>query len=145
MAAPIEFKPKEVDPRRELQRRLESAPLEHAESILAVLDLLEAAHQQGLLGLAEGAISSKDAVFAKLAEYAKQPECTTALRNVLAIGKLVGSIPAEKLESIVKNSSGSKQRPPSLFRLLVRFGSQDVRSGLSVALEFLSVLGSARR
>src|ERR1700753_3968666 len=118
MASPIQFKPKAIDPREELQRRLEAAPREHAESILGALDLLEAAHRKGLLGLAEGAISSKDAVFGKLAEYAKQPESTRALRNLIAIGKLVASINPEKLDSLAKGASDKTQKPPSLFGLL---------------------------
>jgi uncharacterized protein YjgD (DUF1641 family) len=142
MAEPIEFKPKEVDPRKELQRRLEAAPLEHAESILVALDVLEAAHQKGILGLVEGAISSKNAVIGKVAEYAKQPECTNTLRNLLAVGKLLGGIDPERVDSIVKNASDPTKKPPSLFRLLIRSGKEDVRRGLSVAMELLGVLGS---
>ena len=47
MASPIEFKPQKVDPREELQRRLQAAPMEHAESILVALDVLEAALEKG--------------------------------------------------------------------------------------------------
>jgi len=141
VASPIEFKSKEIDPREELQRRLEAAPMKYAESILVALDVLEAAHRKGLLGLTEGAISSKDAVFAKLAEYAKQPESTAALRNLLSLGKLLGSINPEALDSIVKNRSVTTHTSPSLFRLLMRVFKQDVRQGLSVALEVLAALG----
>jgi uncharacterized protein YjgD (DUF1641 family) len=142
MAPPIEFKPKPIDPREELYRRLQAAPREHAESILVALDLLEAAHRKGLLGLAEGVISSKDAVFAKLAEYAKQPESTRALRNLLAFGKLVGSIDPDKLDAIAKGAYGKTEKPPSLFRLLLRMGKQDARRGLSLVLELLGALGA---
>jgi uncharacterized protein YjgD (DUF1641 family) len=142
MGAPIEFKPKRVDPREELQRRLQAAPTEHAESILVALDVLEAAHRKGLLGLAEGAISSKDAVFGKLAEYGKQPESTRALRNLLAFAKLIGSINPERLDALAKGASDKTRKPPSLFGLMIRMGKQDARRGLSLALELLGVLGS---
>jgi uncharacterized protein YjgD (DUF1641 family) len=121
---------------------LQAAPTEHAESILVALDVLEAAHRKGLLGLAEGAISSKDAVFGKLAEYGKQPESTRALRNLLAFAKLIGSINPERLDALAKGASDKTRKPPSLFGLMIRMGKQDARRGLSLALELLGVLGS---
>jgi uncharacterized protein YjgD (DUF1641 family) len=142
MAAPIEFQPKKVDPRLELQRRLEAAPMEHAESILAALDVLEAAHRKGLVGLAEGAISSKDAVFAKLAEYAKQPESTNALRNLLVLGKVFGSVDPARLRRVTEARSDVDRKPPSLWRLFRRLRDEDVRRGLSMATELLAVIGS---
>jgi uncharacterized protein YjgD (DUF1641 family) len=142
MASPIEFKPRKVDPREELQLRLQAAPTEHAESLLAALNLLEAAHRKGFLGLAEGAISSKDAVFAKLAEYAKQPRSISALRNLLAFGKLIGSINPGKLDVLAKSASDETQKPPSLLALLTRMRKPDARRGLSIALELLGALGS---
>src|SRR6185437_3159258 len=69
MANPIAFQPTPIDPRIELQRRLEAAPLEHAESLLAAFDLLEEAHRHGLLDFLHGAVRSKDAVLGQLAEY----------------------------------------------------------------------------
>ena len=116
--------------------------MEHAESILVALDLLEAAHLKGLLGLAEGAIASKDAVFAKMAEYAKQPESTRAVRNLLAFGKLIGSIDPGKLDVLAKSASDKTQKPPSLLALLTRMRKPDARHGLSIALDLLGALSS---
>jgi uncharacterized protein YjgD (DUF1641 family) len=142
MAVPITFQPKKIDPREELQRRLEAAPMKHAESILVALDLLETAHTQGLLGLAEGAIASKEAVFAKLAEYGKQPESTNALRNLLTLGKLAGSLDPEMLELIAKGRAPGPTEPPSLLKLFLRAGRRDVRRGLGTMLDLLGLLGS---
>jgi hypothetical protein len=50
MANSIQFVPKAVDPKLELQRRLAAAPNEHAEALLVAFDLLEEAHRQGVLG-----------------------------------------------------------------------------------------------
>jgi hypothetical protein len=139
MASPIDFKPKKVDPRLELQRRLQAAPTVHAESILAALDMLEAAHRKGLLGLAQGAISSKDAVFAKMAEYAKQPESLNTLRNLLILAKLFGNVDPEKLSCI----SNTSRKAPSFWKTFRSFWSADARRGFNVAAELLNALGSS--
>ena len=49
MAQPIPLELPPRDPRKELLDRLESAPLEHAEALLDVFDLLEELHQAGAL------------------------------------------------------------------------------------------------
>ena len=60
MAIPLRFKPLPVDPKRELQRQLAAAPTEHAEALLVLWNLLETAHQKGILDLVDGMISAKD-------------------------------------------------------------------------------------
>jgi hypothetical protein len=51
MANPIAFKPITVDFKLDLQRRLEKAPSEHAAAMLQAWDVLEAAHEAGVLDL----------------------------------------------------------------------------------------------
>lgn len=144
MAAPIDFTVKKVDPRQELQRRLEAAPLEHAESILEAFDFLEAAHQKGLLGLAKGVVSSKDAVFAKLAEYAKQPESVNAIRNLLIVAKLLGDIDPDTWNCISTSISRPDEQPPSLWTTFKRLRSADAKRGLSTMVGLLTALGSSK-
>lgn len=138
MANPIAFQPREVDPRFELERRLRNAPLQHAETLLVLFDLLEEAHTQGLLDLLHGAVGSKDAILGKLAEYAKQPESTTAIRNVVILGRLLGSIDPETLKSALRQNQS-----PSLWQIFRSVRSEDGRRGLSRITSLLTALGRA--
>jgi hypothetical protein len=62
MAAPILLKLPEPDPREALYRRLENAPKEHAEALLAACDILQELHDKGLLEIAKGALGSGEKV-----------------------------------------------------------------------------------
>ena len=53
MANPLHFVPK-VDPKLELQRQLDAAPLENAEALLVAYDILKTAHANGTLDLVNG-------------------------------------------------------------------------------------------
>jgi uncharacterized protein YjgD (DUF1641 family) len=141
MANPITELPRKVDPRQELERRLAAAPMQHAEAILVAVDLLEEAHDQGLLDLLLGAVGSKDAIFGKLAEYAKEPVSTQALRNLLILGKLLGSIDPEMLRHAT--APAADKEPPSLWQLFKQIRSKDGRRGLGIATGLLASLGRA--
>ena len=100
MANPITFVPLPIDPKLELKRRLDEAPVEHAEALLVAFDVLQSAHDKGLLDLLHGAIEAKDAITGKVAEYAKLPEGVAAIRNVLMAAKLLGQLDPAVLENI---------------------------------------------
>ena len=139
MANPIAFQPKPVDPKLELQCRLQAAPLEHAESLLVAFDLLEEAHNQGLLDLLHGAVGCKDAILGKLAEYAKQPESAQAVRNLIILGKLLASIDPEALQP-----GPQQEKPPSLWQIFKGMRSEDARRGLARVTAMLAALGRAK-
>ena len=139
MANPIRELPRKVDPRQELERRLVAAPLQHAEALLVAFDLLEEAHTQGLLDMLHGAVGSKNAIMGKLAEYAREPVSTQALRNLLILGKLLGSIDPEHLCHIAEQPA--EVEPPSLWQLFKQMRSRDGRRGLGIAFTLLSGLG----
>ena len=83
MANPLAYTPKPVNPKLELQRRLDAAPAEHGEAMLVAWDLLQKAHDEGLLDLIHGLVGAKDVIAGKLAEYAKLPEGVSAIRNLI--------------------------------------------------------------
>jgi uncharacterized protein YjgD (DUF1641 family) len=145
MANPIRFKPKQVDPHAELQRRLEAAPEQHAEALLVVFDILEEAHDQGLLDLVHGAVGSKNAIAAKLAYYAKQPVGVQALRNLLIFGDVLGSLDPTILAHAKKEILEKREEPPSLWQLFRRATSRDARRGLAMMLGLVSGIGKAAR
>jgi uncharacterized protein YjgD (DUF1641 family) len=138
MANPIAFQPKPIDPRFELERRLKAAPVEHAESLLVAFDLLEEAHNQGILDLLHGAVGSKDAILGKLAEYARQPESVNAVRNLLILAKLLGSVEPEALKP-----APSTEKAPSLWRIFQSMRSEDGRRGLARVTAILTAFGRA--
>jgi uncharacterized protein YjgD (DUF1641 family) len=149
MANPISFVPKAVDPKLELQRRLSAAPNEHAEALLVAFDLLEEAHRQGILDAIHGAIGAKDTIVASLAAYSAEPMSIQALRNLLALGKILGTLDPEPLSKTSKamfeaaEKHQSEDEPPTLWQLFKRIRTPDARRGLSFATLMLDALGSA--
>lgn len=149
MAAPLTFTPNPVDHKKELQRRLEAAPIEHGEALLVLWDLLQTAHDQGILDLLDGMVSAKDTIAITIAKYAKTPEGIAAVRNLLTAAKILGSIDPEMLESVAKviesATAEHKQeaKPPGMFALAKRAASEDSRRGLSFVTLILAGLGKS--
>jgi uncharacterized protein YjgD (DUF1641 family) len=147
MAKPIAFKPVPVDFKADLVRRLEKAPEEHAGALLAAYNVLDAAHDEGLLDLLHGMIASKDTIITTLARYAREPEGITGIRNLLTAAKILAELDPEVLEHISKAMTSAteeykrEQKPPSLFQLARRASSEDSRRGLSFMTLILSSLG----
>jgi len=147
MANPLKFKPPPVDPRLELQRRLATAPVEHGEAQLVLWDLLQSAHDQGILDLVNGMVGAKDKITATLAKYANTPEGIASIRNLLATVKLLGQLDPEVLDDLSRVLADAtcehqkEKKPPSLWQLFRRSTSEDSRRGLSFLTLLLSGLG----
>jgi uncharacterized protein YjgD (DUF1641 family) len=149
MAHPLSFKPQPVDPHLELERRLARAPREHAEALLVVYDILQAAHENGTLDAVHGLISARDKIAGRLAEAANTEEGKTALLNLLEAGKVLASLDPSVLAPLadaMRQGSQDHQKettPPSTWQLLRRATSEDGRRGLSFMTLILSRLGSS--
>jgi uncharacterized protein YjgD (DUF1641 family) len=147
MANPIAFKPITVDFKLDLQRRLEKAPNEHAAAMLQAWDVLEAAHEAGVLDLLHGMLESKDTIINTLSKYASQPEGVAGIRNLLTAAKILTEVDPELLERISKVMVSAKEEhkqertPPSLFQIAKRANSENGRRGLSFMTLILSGLG----
>jgi len=147
MANPLPYKPPPVEPCLELDKKLAAAPRLHGEALLAAWDLLESAHTQGLLDALHGAVYAKDTVAGTLAQYAKQQESIQAMRNAIALAKILGSLDPEILESVARamaeasEEHRNEERPPSLWKLIRRVNSEDSRRGLSFLTLMLAGLG----
>ena len=150
MANPIPFKAV-VDPKHELRRQLDAAPIEHAESLLVCYDILKTAHANGLLDLVNGLLGGRDIIAAKLAEYAKLPGGIAAIRNLLAAGKILMALDPETLDNLSKaivTATGehrAEPKPPSLWALAKRATSEDSRRGLSFMTLLLAGVGKSLR
>jgi uncharacterized protein YjgD (DUF1641 family) len=151
MANPLQFKPPAVDPRTELNRRLDAAPAEHAEALLVVWDLLQAAHDNGTLDAAHGLVVGRNTIFGKLAEYAKLPESVNAMRNLISLAKIAGAIEPETLERLSMRAAAAteeqarEEKPPGLWHLFHRATSEDSRRGLAFVIRLVSGLGQSMK
>ena len=148
MANPLKFKPF-VDPKHELQRQLDAAPMEHAEALLVAYDILKTAHANGTLDLINGIVGGRDVIFGKLAEYAKLPGGIAAIRNLLNAAKILTELDPETLENFTRAISTAavqhqaEQKPPSLWQLAKRATSADSRRGLSFMTLVLGAIGKS--
>ncbi len=148
MANPIAFKPAPYDPKDGLMRRLEAAPREHAEALLVAYDLLQEAHDQGILDALVGAVHAKDQIAGKLAEGARVQESVNALRNLMAAGKILGALDPEAISCVAAAMTSIRpnttDEPLSMWQLFRRTTSREGRRGLTMMVGMLTALGTRR-
>jgi uncharacterized protein YjgD (DUF1641 family) len=148
MAQPIPLELPARDPRAELHVRLQNAPLERAEALLAAYAVLQGLHDRGVLELLRGALGSSDKVLAILVDAAKTPEAIIATRNLLILSKIVFNLEPELLENIAKAVANSltqarEEKPLSLWHMFKKMCSQDTRRALSAMLGLLESFGKS--
>ncbi len=128
------------DSREDLVRRLQEAPKEHAEALLAGYDLLRRLHEKGIIDLLNGLLSAGDTVVERVADVISSKEAVTALRMALIFGNLLTSIDPDKLHAVI--SSAEKDEPPSMMSIAKQAISKDARRGMAAAVGLLTVLGA---
>jgi uncharacterized protein YjgD (DUF1641 family) len=133
-----EFTP--VDSREDLIRRVEQAPVEYAEAVLAGYDLLQRLHEKGLLDLLNGLLSAGDTVVNRVVDVVSSKEMVTALRIGLILSNLLSSIDADALHAVV---AGVGKETPSLLALGKQATLKDARRGMAAAVGLLNVFGAA--
>jgi uncharacterized protein YjgD (DUF1641 family) len=146
MAQPILLKIPPEDPREVLRHRLENAPLDHAEAVLALFDVVQELHDKGLLEIAKGALGSGEKVMKIAVDTANSPEIIRSIRNLMILGNLLASIDPEVLEHVKKAvpeamEKARKDNPPGLFSLLGMLASRDMRRLLGVATSVAQSVG----
>jgi uncharacterized protein YjgD (DUF1641 family) len=141
MAMAVDFR--EFTPRNsrdDLIRRVEQAPVEHAEALLAAYDLLQRLHEKGMIDLLNGLLSAGDAVVERAVDVVSSKEMITALRIALIFSNLLNSIDPDKLHVVVSNAGKSA---PSLLAIGKQAVSKDARRGMAAAIGILNILGEA--
>jgi uncharacterized protein YjgD (DUF1641 family) len=148
MAKPIPLEVAPRNPREELRARLESAPEEHAEAVLAAYELLGEMHKQGVLDILRGALSAREEILGTLAENASTPEAIRAIRNLLFWRRILGSIEPEWFRGIfqaipegIALATAERNKPVSLFALLRRLMDKDSLRALAAGMDFLQSFG----
>src|SRR6266403_5374374 len=128
MAQPIPLILPARDPRAELQARLQNAPVDHAEALLAAYEVLQGLHDRGVFELLRGALGSSDKVIEIIVEAAKTPEAIRGIRNTIILAKILGSIEPELVEGFARAlpeaivlTRAHESRPPGFLGVLKKF------------------------
>jgi uncharacterized protein YjgD (DUF1641 family) len=148
MAQPISFHAAAIDKRDVLRNRLEQAPENHAEAVLAAYDLLQALHDRGILDLTTSALRASDDLLGKLVDAANTPDAIRAIRNLMFWRQVLGRIEPTWFQGIFQaipdglaTATAERDEPVSLWRLLRRAMSKDTLRGLAAGIDFLESFG----
>jgi uncharacterized protein YjgD (DUF1641 family) len=148
MARPIPLEIPARDPREELRKRLEQAPLQHAEALLDSYELLQQLHDHGVFELLRGALSASDKLIETAVDAAKSDEAIRAIRNAMILGKVFASINPDVLQCVATAASDTLGcydkpiiEPPGLFSLLSQFRHKELRRSMALINRFLEKLG----
>jgi len=142
MAKAVEFR--EFTPRNsrdDLIRRVEQAPVEHAEAVLATYDLLQRLHEKGVIDLLNGLLSAGDTVVDRAVDLISSTEIVNALRIALIYRSLLSSMDPDKLHAVI--SKAENEEPPSLIAIAKQASSKDARRGMAAAVGLLNIFGEA--
>lgn len=148
MAQPIPLTLPPRNPRRELEVRLEAAPAQHAEAILAGYEVLQLMHDKGILELMRGTLGGGEAVVQQAVAMVQEAAAIRAARNMLLMLRALGEIDPALLSDFTNalpkalvqaNREGAK--PPGLLKLLRTFLNADFRRGLAAFNALLEMFG----
>jgi uncharacterized protein YjgD (DUF1641 family) len=148
MAQPIPLEIPPRNPRAELRSRLEQAPEQHAEAVLAAYEVLQELHSRGVRDIMRGALAASDEILEKVVDGARTPEAIRAIRNLLFWRQILGSIEPEWFKGIfqaipegIAQATADREQPVGFFRLLRRLSNKDSLRGLAAAIDFLQAFG----
>ena len=141
MAVAVDFRQfQPVDSREDLIRRVQQAPVEHAEAVLAAYDVLQKLHEKDILKLVSGLLSAGDTVVNHVVGLISSPEAITALRTLLLFGNLLKSIDPDKLHAALHDS---EKKEVSLLSLGKQATSKDARRAMATGVALLNLMGEA--
>ena len=148
MAQPIPLQIPPRNPREKLQSRLEQAPEDHAEAMLAAYEVLQQLHDRGVLELARGMLAAGDDILEKVVDQVRTPESVRAIRNLIFWQHILGSIEPDWFKGIFKaipeglaKATAEPDKPIGLFGLMRRLMTKDGLRGLAAATDFLQAFG----
>ena len=148
MAQPIPLEIPPRNPRAELRARLEQAPEEHAEAVLAAYEVLQELHNRGVLDIMRSALAASDELLEKIVDNVRTPEAIRAIRNLLFWRQILGSIEPEWFKGVfqaipegIAQATAERDQPVSIFGVLRRLANKDSLRGLAAAVDFLQAFG----
>jgi uncharacterized protein YjgD (DUF1641 family) len=136
------------DPRRELDSRLQQAPLDHAEAVLAAYEVLQGLHDHGVLELMRGTLGGSEKILEQVVAVGSGAEAIRASRNLLLLVRALGEIEPALLSDLTRavpkalvQANAEEAKPPGLFKLVSTFWNSDFRRGLAAFNDLLLVFG----
>jgi uncharacterized protein YjgD (DUF1641 family) len=146
MAEPILLNFPPEDPREILRKRLENAPMEHAEALLSLMDVVQELHDKGLLEIAKGALGSGDKVMKIAVDAANTPEVIQGIRNMMILAKLFAGIDPKLLEALAGAmpdalDKARTEHPMSTPALLFTLTGAHARRVLGIAARVADAMG----
>ena len=148
MALPIALDVSPRDPAAELSSRLERAPAEHAEALLAAFEVLQAMHEQGVLDILRAGLSAKDQILDMAVSAANTPEAIRAIRNLLFWRSVLGGIEPEWFKGLfqaipegIAQATAERKKPVGLWQIFRRACSRDSLRAMAAAVDFLEAFG----
>lgn len=149
MAKAVEFRPTIAPAVDETARKLQAAPVEHAEAVLEAYRTLQTLHDTNALSMLRGLLGAGDTVVSEAVNVLTSPEATRILRNLLVLGALLAAVSPDVLHRMSDSVKPAVERyrgpedPPSLFRSLFRLFSKDSRRAIATGIAVLEALGHA--
>ncbi|MCU1261845.1 MAG: hypothetical protein JWO80_4730 [Bryobacterales bacterium] len=147
MAQPITFRPIQ-NGAAPIGAGLPAAAGEHADAVQSAYELLQLLHDRGVLDLLRGLLGAGDQLIDTLVEAVDTPESIRAIRNLLVLTKVLGSIPPETLTGLVQAATEGavrekSRKAPGFFELFRRLRSEDSRRALGVTLDLVESVGKS--
>jgi uncharacterized protein YjgD (DUF1641 family) len=148
MARPIPLHLTPRDPREELNSRLQQAPLEHAEAVLAAYEVLQGLHDHGALELVRGVLGGGEKILEQVVAVGSGAQSIRATRNLLLLVTTLGEIEPALLSDLTRaipkalvQANAEEAKPPGLLKLMSTFWNKDFRRGLAAFNDLLVVFG----
>jgi len=148
MAKPIPLELPPRDKRQEMLSRLESAPVEHAEAILAGYEVLQGLYDAGVLEFLRGLLGLGDKVLGTAVDSTRAPESVRIIRNLILLRKMLSEIDPEQFEGFVEalpealqKAKEKGEQTPGLLSTLNQFRNKDLLRGISVINTLLETWG----
>ena len=148
MAQPIPLELPPRDPREKLNSRLQQAPLEHAEAVLAAYEVLQGLHDKGVLELMRGMLGGSEKILEQVIAVGSGAQSIRATRNLLLLFTTLGEIEPALLSDLTRaipkalvQANAEEAKPPGLFKLMSTFWNKDFRRGLAAFNDLLVMFG----
>jgi uncharacterized protein YjgD (DUF1641 family) len=148
VAQPIQTDLPRCDPRIELQERLQRAPSEHAQALLAAYEVLQSLNDSGVLELVSAALKSREKLLDIAVRTADSPSSIRAIRNLLLLTNMLGAIEPELLERFTRAAPEAltlmtrQPERPGVWALIKDFlWNQDFRHGMVAVNMMLEAVG----
>ena len=146
MAKAVETRPQPTPAVEDMQRKLDGAALAHAEAVMDAYRTLQTLHDTHSLEFVRGLLGAGDEVLKQVVSVVTSPQSTRALRNLLILTDVLGTLSPEALHRIAGTATPvlaepQPAEPPSLFAITRRLFGKDVRRALATGVAVLEAVG----